>query len=437
MAVIGAGSAGEKIARNAARAGMTVALVEEDLVGGECPYYACIPSKALLRPAHILAEARLVPGMSASVDPDETFAWRDDLVHHLDDSAHLSNIDFPEVTLLRGWGRLAGPGRVAVDHGEPFSADAIVVSAGSQAVVPPIPGLGEYVTAHQLTVARNVPPRLLVLGGGVVGSELGQAFAALGSQVTLVDRGPRLIDEEEPEAGQLVESGLKSFGVDTRFGTTIREVRRADHDQEALTTDGRAIGYDELLLAIGQEPRLDDIGLETLGLPPGEVPPLDVDFRAEEGVFFVGDVNGSALYTHAATAQANLVIDILTGRSPRRISPAISGPRAPRVVFTYPAVAAVGVTSAESPPDGRVARFDLGTVPASNVYGRGNEGFAAVVVDADDRLIGATFVSVAAPEMLQAATVAIVNGLTVDQLRAAMSAYPTFSDVWAPLLAQL
>ncbi len=437
VAVIGAGSAGEKITRNAARSGLSVALVEEHLVGGECPYYACIPSKALLRPAQLLADARSVPGMSASVDAKEIFAWRDDLVHNLDDQSHLRNIDFPEVTLFRGRGRLDGPGRVSVDHGESISAGAIVLSTGSEPSIPSIVGLDEYVTAHQLTVARHVPESLLVLGGGVIGSELGQAFAALGSRVTIVDRGGRLIDEEEPEAGQLVAQGLESFGIDIRFGTTIREVRRNDDGREALTADGRAIDYDQILIAAGQNPRLADVGLETVGLDSGEVPSLDADLRAAEGLFVVGDANGSALYTHFATAQANLVVDIITGEPPRRIPPAISGYQAPRIVFTHPAVAAVGVTSADTPPGGTVARFDMGTTPASNVHGRNNDGFACLVTDADDRLVGATFVSAAAPEMLQAATLAIVNGLTVDQLRPAMSAYPTLSDVWAALLSQL
>lgn len=437
VAVIGAGSAGEKIARSAGKAGRRVALVEEHLVGGECPYYACIPSKGLLRPAHLLAEVRAVPGMTASIEAGEMLAWRDDLVHHLEDSAHVGNVDFDTVTLYRERGRLDGAGHVRIGDDTVVEAEHVVISTGARPAIPAIPGLVEYETSHDLTVTRDVPSRLLVLGGGFIGCELSQAFAALGSRVTIVDRGPALIDEEEPEACRHVTEGLEAFGVETRLNTTIVEIRRGDGAWEAITGSGRVIGYDRLLLATGREPNLDDVGLETVGLSPEPAPSVDDDLRIGERLYLVGDANGQAAYTHAASSQANLVTDLILRHPPRRIPASISGDRSPRILFTHPTVAAVGVTSDAVPEGGRVARFDMGTVPASNTLGRGVVGFACLVVDHRDRLVGATFVSPLAAEMLQAATLAVVNQLTVARMRPAMSAYPTLADVWAPLLAQL
>lgn len=440
VVVIGTGSAGERVARRLAQGGMTVVAIEEHLVGGECPYYACIPTKALLRPAHLLAEMGAVPGMTGAVDPAPVLAWRDDLVHHLDDEAHLTNIDLEGITLVRGRGRLDGTRRVLVDTGETIDATrAVVISSGAEAAVPPIPGLTDYVTSHQLAVTKEIPERLLVLGGGVVGCELAQAFAALGSSVTIVDRGPALLDDEAPEACELLAEAMAAMGVEVLLGTEVTEVRRSLEGGEADITAGVTLTYDLLLVATGQRPRLAGVGLESIDIDPeAGVPATDEQYQVAEDVFLVGDANGRALYTHAANAQASVVADAILGRPFHPIPEPIADARSPRVTFTYPQVAAVGVTAAQAVEEGtRVARFDLGDTAASAVLGRGVRGAAVLVVDGQDRLVGATFVSPLAAEMLQAATVAVANGLTVAELRPAMSAFPTLADVWSPLLARL
>ena len=278
--VIGAGPAGEVLAGRLADRGHDVAIVESELVGGECSYYACMPSKALLRPAEALAEARRIPGaaqaITGALDVEAVLARRDEMIGGLDDSGQVPWLESRGVTLIRGHGRLDGERRVRAGDEVLHALRAVVVATGSGAAMPPIPGLAEARpwTNREVTTATKIPGRLLVLGGGPVGVEMAQAYATLGSQVTVIEAGERLIPREEPFAGQQLREALTRRGVDVRTGVRAETVRRDGPDVTVTLSDGRAVAGDEILVAVGRRPRTQDLGLETVGLQPGR--PIEV-----------------------------------------------------------------------------------------------------------------------------------------------------------------
>ncbi len=439
VVVIGAGAPGEVIAGRLGEAGVSVAIVEERLVGGECSFYACMPSKALLRPLEIRAEAARVKGVEVGgLDVPTVLARRDEVVHDLDDSTQLPWLTDRGLTLVRGHGRLAGERRGSVGDEALVARKAVVVATGSAASMPPLPGLAEARpwTNIEATTAKEVPGRLAVLGGGVVGVEMAQAWAALGSQVTLVHRGERLIEREEPVAGEQVADALRDYGVDVRLGTSVASVSRNGAVGLELEGGG-SLEADELLVAIGRAPRTADVGLDTVGLEPGKHVQVDESLRVpgKDWLYAVGDVNGRALLTHMGKYQARLAADAIMGKTVRLRS---DGGASPRVIFTDPQVGAVGLTLAAAEEAGlrvRTVEVDTGGNAGGSFVGKNAPGTARLVVDEDRRIVvGATITGPEIAEALHAATVAVVGEVPLDDLWHAVPAFPTRSELWLRLL---
>ncbi len=440
VVVLGAGAAGEVTAGRLGENGLSVAIVECALVGGDCSYYACMPSKALLRPVELANEVRRVPGLNVSpIDSAAVLRRRDEVIHNRDDSSQLPWLEERGVTLVRGRGRIAGRLIVDVDGQESLVARrAVVVATGSSALIPDIPGLREVRpwTSREATTANAVPPRLAILGGGVVGVEMAQAWGSLGAQVTLIHRGDRLIDREEPFASTQVLEALRALGADVRLGTSARRVSRAGPYALALD-DGTTVEAEELLVAVGRVPGTAGIGLEQIGIAPRG--PLEVrdDLRVpgHDWLYAVGDVNGRALLTHMGKYQGRLVADAILGRT---VSLRSDGGRSPRVIFTDPQVGAVGLTLAAAREAGLRVRYvdvETGGNAGGSFIGRGAPGTARLVVDEDRRVVvGATITGAEVVESLHAATIAVVAGVTLDDLWHAVPSFPTRSELWLRLL---
>jgi dihydrolipoamide dehydrogenase len=440
VVVIGAGAPGEVIAGRLGEAGVDVAIVEERLVGGECSFYACMPSKALLRPGELAAEARRVPGVATgALDVDAVLARRDEVVHDLDDSSQVPWLEERGVSLVRGHGRLEGERRVRVGVDVLVARRAVVVATGSAATIPPVPGLSDARpwTNVEATTAKDVPPRLFVLGGGVVGVEMAQAWSSLGSKVTLVHRGDRLIEREEPFASEQVAGALREAGVDVRLETSVAAVSRNGAVRVELEGCGE-IEADEILVSIGRTPRTADIGLETVGLEAGRHVRVDESLRVpghEAWLYAVGDVNGRALLTHMGKYQARLAADAILGKDVRLRS---DGGASPRVIFTDPQVGAVGLTLAaaqEAELPVRAVEVETSGNAGGSFVGRGAAGTARIVVDEQRRIVvGATITGAEVAEALHAATIAVIGEVPLDDLWHAVPSFPTRSELWLRLL---
>jgi pyruvate/2-oxoglutarate dehydrogenase complex dihydrolipoamide dehydrogenase (E3) component len=445
VVVVGAGPAGEVAAGRLGAAGLDVVLVERELVGGECSYYSCMPSKGLLRPAQALAEARRVPGAAQAVggvvDVAATFARRDEIVHDLDDAAQLPWLEEHGVALVRGHGRLAGERRVETGGETVLARRAVVVATGTAALVPPISGLREAKpwTNREATTGSTVPGRLLVLGGGPVGCEMAQAYRSLGSRVTLVESGPQLLGREEPYASAQLREALESAGIEVRTGAEATAVRREGGrgPLELELGDGTVLEGDELLCALGRRPLTDDLGLESVGLKPGGAIDVGDDLRVagHDWLYVVGDANGRTLLTHMGKYQARIAADAILG-TPRELR--LDGARSPRVTFTEPQVAAVGQTL-----DGaRAAGLDAFFVEAEtsgnaggSFFGRGVAGTTRMVIErGTGRILGTTMVGAEIADFLHAATVAVVAEMTMDRFRHAVPSFPSRSEVWLDLV---
>lgn len=452
VVVVGAGPAGEVAAGRCADGGLRVALVERELVGGECSFWGCVPSKTLIRPGDVLAAARRVPGASAAVqgslDLDAALAWRDEMTNGWKDDNALPWVEEKGIALLRGSGRLAGEREVVVTTADGErrlqAARAVILAVGTGPLIPPVEGLRELPPwdNRSATSAKEAPRRLLVLGGGAIGVEMAQAFRRLGSEeVTVVEGLDRLLAREEAFAGEELRAVFEAEGIGVVTGARLARVRRwgVDGPVEATLDDGRQLESDEVLVAVGRRPATGEIGLDTVGLEPGRAVAVDDRMRAD-GVpggwlYAIGDCNGRAPLTHMGKYHGRVAADVIRGRD---VTDRASAGAVPRVTFTDPQVCAVGLTEAQARDAGipvRVATYDTGAVAGAYVLGRGIAGTAKIVVDQRRQVIvGATFTGPGLQELLHSATVAVVGEVPLDMLWHAVPSFPTVSEVWLRLL---
>ncbi len=472
VVVIGAGPPGENVAGTVRDEGLGCVLVEAELYGGECSYWACIPSKALLRPLDVRAAATRLPGVPvgqvdavAVLARRDRFTGRSDGPHQHDDASQVSWVESTGAVALRGRARLDGERRVVVDGPDGTTVlvarHAVVLAVGTAAAVPDLPGLRAAApwTSREATNAAAVPRRLVVVGGGVVACEMAQAFRGLGAaEVTVVERGERLLGRSEPVAGELLRAAFTGAGIDVRTGTGVVAVHRPDPGGEVRVDldDGTTVVADEILVAAGRTPRTTGLGLETVGLVGDRLGrdgyvPVD-DTLAVTGLgadppwlYAVGDVNGRNLLTHMGKYQARTCGAVVAARAAGRpvegrpaFHAAADGLGAPSVVFTDPQVAAVGLTAERAAAAGidvHVVDYDLGSVSGASLLADGYRGAARLVVDAGRRVVvGATFVGQDVAELVHSATVAVVGEVPVDRLWHAVPSFPTISEVWLRLL---
>jgi dihydrolipoamide dehydrogenase len=459
VVVLGAGSTGENVADIAVRGGLSAVLVEAELVGGECSYWACMPSKTLLRGSEALAAARAVQGAAAAVtgqqDVAATLDRRTSFTHAWDDSSQVDWVRGAGIDLVRGTGRLAGEKRVVVTAADGtertlVARQAVAVCTGSKAAVPPVDGLADVRpwTPREATSAKEAPGRLVVIGGGYVGCEMATAWQQLGSAVTLLQRGGRLLPGLEPAAGDAVLASLRELGVDVRLGTDVRAARR-DGDEVVLTTGDGEVRGNEVLVATGRAARTEDIGLDTVGLQPGGYLDVDESLRVPGAswLYAVGDVNGRKQLTHMGKYQARQAGAAIVARARGEQvdlgdwSPYVATAdrlATPSVVFTDPQVGSVGLTAAQAADAGlphRVVQYDIGSVAGAAVFADGYSGTAIAVVDPErEVLLGVTFIGPGIAELLHSATIAVVGEVPINRLWHAVPSYPTISEVWLRLL---
>lgn len=460
--VIGAGPVGENVADRTRAAGLSTVVVESELVGGECSFWACMPSKALLRPVIARADARRLPGLGHVVDgPLDTAAVlgrRDEFTSHWKDDGQVGWLDSVGVDLIRGHGRLDGPRQVVVEKPDGATVrltarHAVAVCTGTTAALPDLPGLAgaEPWISRDATSAKEAPGRLAVVGGGVVAVEMANAWQALGSRVTVLVRGRGLLPRMEPFAGELVADGLREAGADVRFGVSVTSVARRGGEVRIGLDDGGELAADEILFATGRRPHTGDIGLDTVGLTPGDWLEADDTCRvtavADGWLYAVGDVNHRALLTHQGKYQGRIAGAVIGARAKgepvddrpwgAHVTTADSA-AVPQVVFTDPEVGSVGMTAEEAERAGRrteVVDYDLANVAGASLYGDGYRGRARMIVDLDrGHLLGVTFVGPGVGELLHSATVAVAGEVPVERLWHAVPSYPTISEIWLRLL---
>ncbi len=457
--VIGAGAVGENVADRVVQGGLTAVVVESELVGGECSYWACMPSKALLRSGIALRAAQAVGGakeaITGDLDAAAVFARRDSFTSDWQDDGQVKWLEKSGIALVRGHARITGERAVDVttDDGtvtKLTAHHAVVVSTGSAALLPDIPGIADVNawTSREATSATRVPARLAIIGGGVVATEMATAFASLGSAVTLVARSG-LLGGQEPFAGELVAESLRALGATVRSGVAPTSVRRDDETTVLVLDDGSEVVADELLVATGRTPRTDDLGLETIDLEPGSWIDVDDTMRVAgfDWLYAAGDVNHRALLTHQGKYQARAAGDVIVARATSStVSNGAWGTHAatadreavPQVTFTDPEVASVGLTAATAEKAGyeiRVVDYELGYVAGASLHADGYSGKARMIVDEKRGVvIGVTFVGQDVSELLHAATIAIVGEVPISRLWHAVPAYPTMNEIWLRLL---
>jgi pyruvate/2-oxoglutarate dehydrogenase complex dihydrolipoamide dehydrogenase (E3) component len=435
VVVIGMGPGGEEVAGRLAEAGLTVVGVERELVGGECPYWGCVPSKMMIRGSTLIAEARRADPYAgrSSIEPDLAFVAkriRDEATDSWDDQVAADRFEGKGGRLVRGSARLDGPGRVLVGDDTFVAARGVVVASGSAPVVPPVEGLSDtrFWTNREAIAAETAPPSLVVLGGGSIGAELAQMFARYGTAVTVVEATDRLLPPEEPEAGQVVAKALADDGVTLRLGAAaVHVARRDDGDVVVRLEDGTSVSGAELLVSVGRRARVTELGVDSVGLDP-RAKALEVDdrMRAADGLWAVGDVTGVGNFTHMAMYQADIAVRDILGRG----GPVADYTGLARVTFTDPEVGSVGLTERAAREQGRPVRTGTSQVSSSArgwIHGPGNAGFIKLVVDTDaGLLVGATSVGPWGGEVLSMLTLAVHARVPVATLRTMIYAYPTF-----------
>ncbi|MBK5231575.1 MAG: NAD(P)/FAD-dependent oxidoreductase [Thermoleophilia bacterium] len=441
--VIGAGPSGEVAAGRLADGGLRVALVEKHLVAGECSYYSCMPSKALLRPGELLEEARRVPGVkeavTGAIGVGPALARRDEVIHDLDDSAQLPWLDERGIDLIRGEGGLEGEKTVRVRDQTYTASKAVVISTGTGAAIPPIEGIDDVGiwNNRDATTAKAAPKSMIVLGGGPVGSELSQAWASFGTEVTLVEPEARLLIREEAFAGEQVAASLqKTYGVKVILGALAQRVSQTGDVITVELSDGQSLEAEVLLLATGRKPMLDGLGLESIGIDGGGYVQVAENMSVEghDWLYAIGDINGRVLLTHMGKYQAWIASECILGRPVAEIAEPYGSPR---VTFTDPQVAAVGITESDARTAG--LEFDIvevptGAVAGASFYGKDVDGTCRLIIDkTDETIIGATFTGFETAEMIHAATIAMVGEVPMGRLRHAVPSFPTRSEIWLRL----
>jgi len=442
--VIGAGPTGENVAQRAVRGGLTAAIIESELAGGECSYWACMPSKALLRPVAAVSEANHVKGTAgARLEVPGVFERRDEFAHHWKDDKQVEWLKNAGVDFFRGAGRISGERVVKVADTELRARQAVVVAVGTRAVVPSSLAAATPWTSREATSAHEVPDSLAIVGGGVVGCEMAAAWSALGARVTLLPRG-RLLDRLPGFAGDLVAKGLADSGVDVRIGVGVTGATR--NGSVTLTLDdGTTLEAAEVLAATGRAPRTDDIGLESVGLAPGSWLEVDDTMRvtAVDGgwLYASGDVNHLALLTHMGKYQGRICGDAIAARAKGNepeVRDRSSKTCIPQVIFTLPEVSAVGLTKEQAEAAGhtvRVVEYEIGDVAGAALFADGYTGHAQMIVDEDTKtILGMTLAGPGVGEMIHAATIAVAGQVPLDSLWHAVPSYPTMSELWLRLL---
>ncbi len=432
--VIGAGPAGRGAAGELAGAGLRVAVCERELVGGECPYWACIPSKVLLRPPEARSEARRAAGLG---EPSQRFeeiaAYRDEMIRHLDDTKAAEALEHKGVGLYRGAARFTSA-REVEEGGHTLTTERVLIACGTSATVPPIEGLEQvgYWTSREATTLSTVPESVVVLGAGPVGVELSQALRRFGSEVTLVVSSDHLLEREDPRIGELMAEALGGEGIDIRLGSRATSVVRADHGRRTVgLEDGSEVSGDELLVAVGRTPRTGDLGVEAAGIELGErgVIPVDELCRAGDGIWAIGDVTGEMAFTHVASYQARVACADILGHATPADYAAI-----PRVVFSDPEVAAVGLSAERARSEGIdvvTSRLDLTESIARPVtYEQDPRGQELEIVADRERevLVGAWAVAPMAGEWIHQAAMAIKLRAPLEMLRDTVSQFPTYCE---------
>ncbi len=440
VVILGAGPGGEVALNTLLKAERRVALVEREVIGGECSNWGCIPTKTLLRPPELKGKCSRAAGVHApALDFPKLAAYRDYMVSNHDDSGRIARYTERGVTVLKGHGKLAGPGRVEVD-GHGLTADAVIVATGAEAVVPPIPGLAEagYWTNRDATDLTEIPESTVVIGGGAVGIELGQFLARFGSRVRLIQGADRLAPREEPRIGDLLGDLLEQDGVEVFLGGRAERVRLENGDRVVELDDGREARGEVLLVATGRLPRTQGIGLETVGIAPGpRGVEVDERCRAADGIWAIGDVTGIAAFTHVAKYQGRIAAADIVGIPVKADYRAV-----PRVFFTDPEVAAVGMTES----DARERGIDIVTttidLPSSiarpYTFQENPQGTLGIVVDRARRvLVGAWAVAPLASEWIHQAVLAIRAEIPVDVLTDTIAQFPSFSEAFGAALRSL
>ena len=463
--VIGAGPTGENVADRAVKGGLTAAIVESDLVGGECSFWACIPSKALLRPGLALEDARNVTGareaITGKLNASDVFKRRDYFVSNWNDSSQAKWLRNAAIDLIRGHGRLAGERKVVVTNKDGGQKNltaryAVAICTGTRASIPDVPGLAEARpwTNREAVSARTVPRRLAILGGGVVACEMATLWKQLGTEeITIIERGPRLIPRNEPFAGDLLKASFEQRGISVLTETTIQRVDRQRDGVRLTLSNGQTLLADEVLAATGRLPSTRDLGLESIGLQPGIWLDVDDSMRVKavtgDWLYAAGDVNHLALLTHMGKYQARVCGDVIAARAKGKPDASAPGPwtqysatadacAVPQVVFSDPEVAAAGLTEAQAKARGinvRVVDYDIGTVTGAELYADGYKGHARMVIDQTRGvMVGMTLIGPAVGELIHAATIAIVGAVPISRLWHAVPSFPTISEIWLRLL---